>query len=154
MAGRDLQVRHINHLQSPDPHWFSSPRASTIPSSVAAALPWSSNSQVPGGCSGSVSLGPQLYLPDRPQSLAAAMYSAQHPQGPRICVKPYTSHMQTVQTREHHRFDTESLYNGISQCPVHTGGTLGGPAAIPQESFQSLYTVAFSMFFFCLFVFF
>lgn len=55
--------------------------------------------------------------------------------------------MQTIQMREQHRSDTESLYNGISQHPVHPGD----PPASPKESLGSLYTVAFSMFFLFLF---
>lgn len=73
-------------------------------------------------------------LPDGPRSLVVFVYSAQPPQGPKICVKLYTPHMQTVQTREQHRFDTESLYNGISQCPVHPGGS----SCLPQGEFSIL----------------
>lgn len=73
-------------------------------------------------------------LPDGPRSVVVFVYSAQPPQGPKICVKPYTPHIQTVQMREQHRFDTESLYNGISQCLVHPGGS----SCLPQGEFSIL----------------
>lgn len=67
--------------------------------------------------------------------------------GPEICMTlhhPLSHTCKTIQMHEQHRSDTESLYNGISQHPVHPGD----PPASPKESLQSLYTVAFSMFFF------
>lgn len=73
-------------------------------------------------------------LPNGLRSSVVFMYLAQPPQGPKICVKLYTLHMQTVQTREQHKFDTESFYNGISQCPVHPGGS----SCLPQGEFSIL----------------
>lgn len=81
----------------------------------------------------SISLGLQLWPP--PPSLPPQMalgqwlclctwHSIHVSTGPEICMTlhhPLSHICKTIQMREQHRSDTESLCNGISQHPVHPG---------------------------------
>lgn len=99
-----------------------------------AAFHWGCSSGPP-----SMALGQWLRLCTR--------HSIHASTGPEICMPLHhsLSHTcKTIQMHKQHRSDTESSAMGS----LNTLCTLGIFLPPPKESFQSLYTVAFSMFFF------